>query len=138
MFENDTRILLAEDTEITRTITRKMLNKMGFSRITETHDGTTAWAECEKALGNKKPFQLVIADWNMPGLNGIELLQRMGATEGMRNTPFILLTSNIEREHVVEAIRSGVVHYVAKPFTTISLQKKMLECWEYNRKKKAA
>lgn len=138
MFDSDIRILLAEDTEITRTITRKMLNKMGFNWVDEATDGKAAWELFQQAAPTSKRYQLVIADWNMPGLNGIELLQKIQSLEEHKHTPFILLTSNIGREHVIEAIKQGVVHYVAKPFPVASLQKKLFEAWEYDRKRRAA
>ena len=138
MFPIETRILLAEDTEITRAIMKQMLSKLGYKRVTEVENGITAWEEIERALRSQNPFRLAIIDWNMPQMNGIELLQKIQSYEETRGLPFILLTSNTDKSQVIEAMRSGVVNYIAKPFPAAILQKKLKEAWEFSQKKKAS
>lgn len=138
MFPPDTRILLAEDTEITRAILKQMLQKLGFRRISEVDNGAAAWEEIERALRSQSPFKLAIIDWKMPSMNGLELLGKIQSYEETRGLPFILLTSNTEKEHVVEAIKAGVTAYIAKPFPVAVLEKKLKEAWEILQRKRVA
>ena len=138
MFPADTRILLAEDTEITRAILKQMLQKLGFKRISEVDNGAAAWEEIERALRSQSPFKLAIIDWKMPQMDGLELLKRIQSYEETKNLPFILLTSNTDKEHVVTAIKAGVTSYIAKPFPVAVLEKKLKEAWEFSQKKRVA
>ena len=138
MFPLETRILLAEDTEITRAIMKQMLAKLGYKRVTEVENGVQAWEEIERAIRSQSPFRLVIIDWNMPQMNGIELLKKIQSYEETRGLPFILLTSNTDKDQVIEAIRSGVTIYIAKPFPAAVLEKKLKEAWDFSQKQKAS
>ena len=130
MFPYETTILLAEDTAITRGIVHKMLYKLGFTHVREAADGAEARRAIEKSLtvGNKA-FGLIISDWNMPEMSGLQLLKRVRSEPRLTLTPFIILTSNNEKEHVLEAIRAGVTTYLAKPFPIETLEKKIREAW---------
>lgn len=138
MFPLETRILLAEDTEITRAILKQMLGKLGYKRVTEVDNGVDAWEEIERSLRSQSPFKLLIIDWNMPRMNGLELLKKLQSFEETKNMAFILLTSNTEKEQVVHAITEGVNVYIAKPFPAAILEKKMKESWEFTQKKRVA
>lgn len=138
MFPLETRILLAEDTEITRAIMKQMLGKLGYKRVTEVENGVAAWEEIERSIRAQSPFRLLIIDWNMPQMNGIELLKKLQSFEETRNIAFILLTSNTEKEQVMEAIQSGVNVYIAKPFPAAVLEKKLKEAWDFAQKKRVA
>jgi len=138
MFPPTTRILLAEDTEITRTVIHKMINKLGFTDVTLVADGRTATREIEAAMAAGKPFELIISDWNMPEETGLLLLKRVKKEPKTKHLPFILLTSNNEKEQVLEAIRSGVTNYLSKPFSLEVLERKLKETWELIQKKKVA
>lgn len=138
MFPVESRILLAEDTEITRAILKQMLGKLGYKRVTEVDNGVAAWDEIERSIRSQSPYRLLIIDWNMPQMNGIELLKKLQSFEETRSMSFILLTSNTEKEQVVEAIQSGVSVYIAKPFPAAVLEKKLKEAWEFSQKKRVA
>jgi two-component system chemotaxis response regulator CheY len=138
MFDAETRILLVEDTDITRAIVKKMLEKLGFKRVTETCNGAQAWGEVQQAAETNNPFRVIIADWNMPEMTGLELLKKVQATPVMRSAPFIMLTSNTDKDQVVEAIRAGVSLYLAKPFPPSALERKLKEGWEFSQRKKAS
>lgn len=137
MFDADTRILLVEDTDITRAIVKKMLEKMGFKRVTETSNGAQAWGEIQHAVETNSPFRVVIADWNMPEMSGMDLLKKVQENPVMRSVPFIMLTSNTDKDQVVEAIRAGVSLYLAKPFPASALERKIKEGWDFSQRKKA-
>ncbi len=129
-FPYETKILLIEDTEITRKIIHRMLYKMGYTNVVEAENGVIAWAEIEKSIRLGKPFQLVVADWKMPGMSGLELLKKMRADNRVSGTPFLLLTTNTRKDQVVEAINAGVNNYLAKPFVIEVFEKKLRETWE--------
>lgn len=136
MFPYDTHILLVEDTEITRRIVHKMLYKLGFTHIREAADGVEAREEIDKSLSIGKPFQLIISDWNMPNYTGLQLLKHVRADSRTAWIPFVILTSNTEKEYVIEAIRAGVTNYLAKPFPVEVLEKKIRETWDATQKKR--
>src|SRR4051794_37521752 len=112
----DFPILLVEDTEITLRILAQMLAQLGFSNVTEAADGYQAWARMMEAVRNGQPFGAILCDWNMPGMSGLDLLRKMNGDSTVAGTPFVLLTSNTDKDQVMEAIRAGVSHYLAKPF----------------------
>lgn len=138
MFPAETRILLAEDTEITRAILKQMLGKLGYKRVTEVENGVAAWDEIERSIRSQSPYKLLIVDWNMPQMNGLDLLKKIHSFEETRNISFILLTSNTDKEQVVEAIKAGVSVYIAKPFPAAVLEKKLKEAWDFSQKKRVA
>ena len=138
MFPYDTKILLAEDTDVTRAIIHKMIYKLGYTNVVQVADGVSAKRELEKATVLKKPFNLIISDWNMPEYSGMALLKFVRSDAQMSQTPFLILTSNNEKEQVMEAIRTGVTAYVTKPFSIEVLEKKLKEAWSVIQKKKAS
>lgn len=138
MFPYDSKILLAEDTDVTRAIIHKMIYKLGYTNVVQVADGISAKRELEKATVLKKPFTLVISDWNMPEYSGLALLKFVRSDTQMSQTPFLILTSNNEKDQVMEAIRAGVTSYVTKPFSLEVLEKKLKEAWAVTVKKRAS
>ncbi len=136
-FPYETKILLIEDTEITRKIIHRMLYKMGYTNVVEAENGVEAWSEVEKSIRLSKPFQLIVADWKMPGMSGLELLRRIRADHRVSGTPFLLLTTNTRKDQVLEAIQAGVNNYLAKPFVLEVLEKKLRETWDQLQTRKA-
>ena len=125
MFPKNTRILIADDMRTMRAIVKKGLNMLGYEDITEAHDGKQAWDEIEKSLKENKPFKLIISDWNMPVMLGIDLLKRVRQTAQTKSTPFVLLTAESEKDQLIEAAKSGVSGYIIKPFTQEVLKEKL-------------
>ena len=128
-FPYETRILLVEDTKITREIIHRMLFKLGYGNVVPAGNGEVAWSELDRSIGTDKPFGLVLADWKMPVLTGLELLERVRSHAYLKPLPFILLTTNIKQEHVLTAIQAGVTDYLAKPFALPTLERKMIQTW---------
>lgn len=106
-------------------IVRKSLSEIVFTNITEADDGETAWPLIEQALAAGAPFQLILSDWNMPKLKGIDLLRKVRATPAIAKVPFILLTAEAEKTQIIEAVKAGVTNYITKPFTADTLRKKL-------------
>ena len=122
MFDPKTKILVIDDMLTMRKVVSKCCRDLGFSDITEAPNGEEAWTKIQEA---NPPFQLIISDWNMPKLSGVELLKKVRADARFSKTPFVLVTAESEKEQVVEAIKAGVTNYVTKPFTVDTLREKL-------------
>lgn len=108
-----TKILIVDDLGSARKILRRLLNSLGYEDkdIEEANDGEEAFAKIQAI-----DFDLVISDWEMPKLKGIELLQRVRAEKRLENLPFIMITSLNNKETVVAAADHKVSDFIAKPF----------------------
>lgn len=129
MFPLETRILIADDMPTIRDLVKTQLKTLGFKNILEAPDGEQAMNTLVKNLSAGTPIELVISDWNMPKMTGLELLKYVRASAEMAQLPFILLTSESERDQVTEAILSGVSQYVVKPFAAKSFEDKLKATW---------
>ena len=116
----DMQVLVVDDFNTMRKVVRKCLNQLGFKNITEAVDG----ADALEKLQNSK-FELVVSDWNMPNMMGIDLLKAVRADEELKEIPFLMVTAEGKKENVMEAIKSGVSNYVVKPFTAEVLGEKL-------------
>lgn len=119
------RILIVDDFSTMRRIVKNLLNDLGFTNTAEADDGTTALVE----LG-KGHFDLIITDWNMPGMPGIELLKAVRATPAISKIPVLMVTAESKREQIIEAAQAGVNGYVIKPFTAATLEDKLSKIFE--------
>jgi two-component system chemotaxis response regulator CheY len=113
-------ILLVDDSKTMRNIQKKVLTALGSVTFTEAGDGLEALA----AIANKTaPFDLVLVDWNMPNMNGLQLVTKIRETD--KKTLLIMATTEAEKQRVLDALRAGVNNYVLKPFTPESLMEKV-------------
>lgn len=117
--DKNMKILIAEDSKITRKMEIKILTQLGYETIIEADDGNDAIAQ----LCAHNDIQLIISDWNMPGKNGYELLQWVRASSEHREIPFIMATAQSEKKQMARAVKAGVSNFVSKPFTPLELQK---------------
>lgn len=129
MFPHDTKILVADDMPTIRELVKSQLKAMGYKNIVEASDGEQALTAVTKAADANAPIQLVISDWNMPNLTGLEFLKQIRANARFAKLPFILLTSETERDQVTEAILAGVNQYIVKPFSPKSFEDKLKAVW---------
>jgi two-component system chemotaxis response regulator CheY len=120
MISRDIKILIVEDTISARAIIRNILNGDGFINTTEAADGALAWKEIQTAKKQGAYFDLLLVDWNMPNMNGLELLKkiRLDTDPKVSKSPFLMLTSITEKDKIMEAIASGANNYLSKPFTS--------------------
>jgi two-component system chemotaxis response regulator CheY len=125
MFPPDTRILVADDMPTIRDLVKGQLKNMGFKTILEAADGEQAMNVLTSNQQAGTPIQLVISDWNMPKMTGLEFLKQVRASAEWANLPFVLLTSEAERDQVTEAILAGVSQYVVKPFAAKIFEEKL-------------
>lgn len=113
-------ILVVDDSPVMRRIVRSGLQSLGFTTVAEAEDGLQALRKLEGG-----EFKLVISDWNMPKMLGIELLKAVRSTEKLKTLPFLMLTAEGKKENVVEAIQAGVSNFIIKPFNVESLEEKL-------------
>ena len=125
------RILIVDDFSTMRRIVKNLLNDLGFTNTAEADDGTTALVELQKAK-----FDLVVTDWNLPGMPGIDLLKAIRADESLAKIPVLMVTAEAKREQIIEAAQAGVNGYIIKPFTAATLEDKLVKIFE--RMEKAA
>ena len=113
-----------------RDLLKAYLRRFGYKHITEAVDGRDAYQTmiASKAAGN--PFELVISDWNMPNLTGLELLKLVRAIPEWKTLPFILLTTENEKDKVMEAVMAGASNYMVKPVEEKTLEEKLLRTWQ--------
>lgn len=129
MFPPETRILIADDMPTIRELVKNQLKNMGFKNIVEAADGESAMNLVISNTTIGTPIQLVVSDWNMPKMSGLEFLKQIRASTDWSNLPFILLTSESERDQVTEAILAGVSQYLVKPFAGKSFEEKLRGVW---------
>ncbi len=120
MISREIKILIVEDTQAARAIIRNILQEDGFKSIEEVEDGAEAWKEIQNAKKQQKYFDLLLVDWNMPHMNGLELLKKLrkDSDEKLAKIPFLMLTSVTEKDRIIEAISAGANNYLSKPFTS--------------------
>ena len=113
-------ILIVDDYKAMLRIVRNLLGQLGFKNVEEASDGGAALAKLRE-----KNFGLVISDWNMEPVTGLQLLKEVRSDMRLRQTPFIMITAETKSEHVMAAKEAGVSNYIVKPFNAAMLKQKM-------------
>lgn len=106
------RVLVVDDFATMRRIIKGVLKQLGFSKIVEAQDGSDALG-----MLKKEPVGLIVSDWNMPKMTGLELLKAVKGDDSLKGIPFVMVTAEGMKENVIEAVKSGVNNYIVKPFT---------------------
>ena len=114
------KVLVVDDFATMRRILKNILKQIGFTKIIDADDGSTALAMLKK---NK--VDLIISDWNMPMVSGLELLKAVRSDESIKDMPFLMVTAESQKDSVVQAIQAGVSNYVVKPFTPDTIKEKL-------------
>ena len=125
-FSTSIAILVVDDQQPMRKTIAYILRQVGFKHITFAEDGEAAW----KVI-NSETVDLVLLDWNMPRMSGMELLGRIRRSEQYGKLPVVMITAEANEEHVLSAIGAGVTNYVVKPFSPATLLKKIRETLEH-------
>jgi len=120
MPDQNMKILTVDDFSTMRRIIRNMLRQLGYNNIVEAEDGAEALS-----LLQREKVDFVISDWNMPHMNGLDLLKAIRADDNLKPLPVLLVTAEALKENVVEALKAGVNNYVIKPFTAETLKEKI-------------
>ncbi|NOX34431.1 MAG: response regulator [Deltaproteobacteria bacterium] len=114
------KILIVDDFATMRRILKNILKQLGFKNLVEADDGTSAWEVLEG-----QSIDLIISDWNMPKMTGLELLKKVRASDAYKGTPFLMVTAEAQKQNVIEAVQAGVSNYVVKPFTAEAISDKL-------------
>lgn len=118
-------ILVVDDFSTMRRIVKNILKQLGYLNITEADDGTTAL----EVLRREK-INFIISDWNMPQMSGLELLKAVRSSEEWKEIPFLMVTAEGQKDHVIEAVKHRVNNYIVKPFTPEVLSEKIKKIFE--------
>jgi len=113
-------VLIADDSPNMRKMLKNALRQFGVERIDEAEDGRAALG-----LMKQHAYGLVLLDWNMPAMTGIEVLRFMRADDSLRDIPVMMLTAEADKKNVLEAMGAGVTDYLIKPFTMDALKSKI-------------
>lgn len=113
-------ILIVDDYKTMLRIIRNLLKQLGFTNVDEAMDGGEALTKLRSA-----EFELVISDWNMDPMTGLQLLKEVRADNNLKKTPFIMITAESKTENVVAAKEAGVNNYIVKPFNAATLRTKL-------------
>lgn len=121
----DMKILVVDDFSTMRRIIKNLLRDLGFTNVTEADDGATALPMLKQTQ-----FDFLITDWNMPGMQGIDLLKAVRSDPGLASLPVLMVTAEAKRDQIVEAAQAGVNGYIVKPFTATTLKEKIDKIFE--------
>ncbi len=114
------KVLVVDDFATMRRILKNVLRQIGFKNISEAENGRDALSQLKK-----EKFDLILCDWNMPEMSGLELLQAIRADDNLKDIPFVMVTAEAKKENIIEAVKAGVDSYIVKPFTAETIGEKL-------------
>jgi two-component system, chemotaxis family, chemotaxis protein CheY len=119
------KVLIVDDFATMRRIVKSILKQIGFSNIAEAEDGKTAFAQLKE-----EKFDLVLCDWNMPEMRGIDLLKMVRSDDQLKDLPFVMVTAEAHRDSILDAVKAGVNHYIVKPFTAETIEERLKKVFD--------
>ncbi|MEI6893419.1 MAG: chemotaxis response regulator CheY [Colwellia sp.] len=123
--DKNMKVLVVDDFSTMRRIVKNLLRDLGFTNIQEADDGNTALPMLQRG-----GFDFVVTDWNMPGMQGIDLLKAIRADANLSHIPVLLITAEAKKQQIVMAAQAGVNGYIVKPFTASTLKNKIDRIFE--------
>lgn len=114
------KVLIVDDFSTMRKIVRNIIKQLGFKNIIEADDGKSAVKELKKGK-----VDLILCDWNMPEMSGIDLLKTVRSDDELKDTPFVMITAEAQKDNILEAVKEGVSNYIVKPFTAETISEKL-------------
>jgi len=114
------KILVIDDFSTMRKVIKNLLKQVGYSDISEAQDGTSALQ-----ILKSRNIDFIISDWNMPNMNGLELLKAVRGDSEISSIPFLMVTAEALKDNIVLAVKEGVSNYIVKPFTAEVLNEKI-------------
>jgi two-component system chemotaxis response regulator CheY len=125
MIDPNMKILVVDDFSTMRRIVKNVLKQLGYSNIEEAENGEHAYV-----LLKTGGFQFVVSDWNMPVMDGLQLLTTVRGDPDLKGTPFLMVTAEAEKEKIIAAVKAGVNNYIVKPFTAETMKSKIDKIFE--------
>ncbi|UGB38796.1 chemotaxis response regulator CheY [Frateuria soli] len=125
--DKNMKILVVDDFSTMRRIVRNLLVELGFTNtlIQEADDGNNALI-----MLRSQPFDMVVTDWNMPNMTGIDLLRAIRAEPSLKGLPVLMVTAENNRDQIIAAAQAGVNGYIVKPFNAVTLKEKLTKIFE--------
>ena len=118
--DRNMKILIVDDYSTMLRILRNLLRQLNFSNVEEATDGGQALQ-----MLRQSKYGLVISDWNMQPVTGLQLLKEVRSDDALKSVPFIMVTAESKTENIIAAKNAGVSNYIVKPFNAETLRKKM-------------
>ena len=115
------KLLVVDDSSTMRRIIKNTLARLGYKDVLEGADGVEGW----NALDANPDVEMLITDWNMPEMNGLELVKKVRADDRFKDLPIIMVTTEGGKAEVITALKAGVNNYIVKPFTPQVLKEKL-------------
>jgi len=119
-YDRNMTVLIVDDFSTMRRINKNILKELGFKNIIEADDGTTGF----DALKTHK-VDLIISDWNMPKMSGLDFLKKLRGADEYKDIPFLMVTAEAQKANIIEAVKAKVSNYIVKPFTAETLSEKI-------------
>ena len=125
MVQKNIKILVVDDFPTMRRIIKNLLKDLGYEHVDEAEDGQMGLEKLRN--GN---FEFVVSDWNMPNLDGLEMLKQIRADASLSSLPVLMVTAEAKKENIIAAAQAGANGYVVKPFTAATLEEKLNKIFE--------
>ncbi len=125
MADKNLRFLVVDDFATMRRIVRNLLKDLDFNNVEEAEDGQDALSRLRESA-----FDFVITDWNMPNMDGLELLSAIRKDAALSKMPVLMVTAEAKKENIIAAAQAGASGYVVKPFTAATLEEKLNKVFE--------
>jgi two-component system chemotaxis response regulator CheY len=125
MADKNMRFLVVDDFSTMRRIVRNLLKDLGFNNVEEAEDGQDALNKLRESK-----FDFVVSDWNMPNMDGLQLLSEIRKDPALGQTPVLMVTAEAKKENIIAAAQAGASGYVVKPFTAATLEEKLGKIFE--------
>ena len=113
----DLKVLIVDDHMLMKALLRQHLGAAGIHDITEASNGVEALKKIDQLSSTQKMFDIVLADWNMPTMDGITLLRELKEKRRLQNLGFIMITAESEKSRILEALQAGATSYMVKPIS---------------------
>jgi len=120
MLNPEMNVLVVDDAATMRRIVRSLLRELGIKNVREAEDGEMAFEDLKRQKAD-----LVVSDWAMPKMTGIELLRAIRQDEALKEIPVLMVTAESKKENIMEAVQAGVSNYIVKPFNSKTLEDKL-------------
>ncbi len=125
MVDPKMKILVVDDFSTMRRIVRNLLKELGFANVEEAEDGAVALQKLQEG-----GFDFVVTDWNMPNIDGLQLLQAIRSNPALSRLPVLMITAEAKKENIIAAAQAGASGYIVKPFTAATLAEKLQKIFD--------